>query len=71
MNIEGRARRGDMDLCIEPGGQRISALFHVQQQLKELLGTADQLSESLLAVHLSCALEQAEQSIRHASSPGA
>ncbi len=60
-----------MDLCLEPGGQRMNALNQMQEELKRLLGTADQLNESLLAVHICHALDQAEQSIRHASASSA
>ncbi|ONF95556.1 hypothetical protein SPHI_22230 [Sphingomonas jeddahensis] len=56
-----------MDLCLEPGGQRIDALRQMQDLLQQLLGAADQLDENLLAVHICHALDQAEQSIRHAS----
>ncbi|WP_158049689.1 hypothetical protein [Sphingomonas jeddahensis] len=39
----------------------------MQDLLQQLLGAADQLDENLLAVHICHALDQAEQSIRHAS----
>lgn len=49
----------------------MNALNQMQEELKRLLGTADQLNESLLAVHICHALDQAEQSIRHASASSA
>ncbi len=60
-----------MDLCLEPGGQRMDTLHQMQELLQQLLGAADQLNESLLAVHICHALDQAEQSIRQASASAA
>ncbi len=52
-----------MDLCLNSGDPHAGALHQLHEQLKQLLGTADQLHDSALAAHICHAMEQAERSI--------